>query len=235
MIFLLLLVGSRTVCGSLLSSMFPNSSKRPNCLSSHYWNTSHEHQFEEIWSQVAELRHTSHTQNLILAQMIVCLNAKNILELGVKHGKATSIMAHIATKFVSSEARITAVDVHAVNLLKPPPNETLYRVQVSHSVELVITSHRAGGYLDYLHQQVRRCPRPQFDFVYLDGAHTFKVDALAVVLVGKLLLPGAWLVMDDLYWGEREVDQVFEFIVQESRQFDFAFRSEGWGFARKVR
>lgn len=41
---------------------------------------------------------------------------------------------------------------------------------------------------------------PCFDFCYLDDAHNWTIDGLAVILVEKLLRPGAWLLLDDLNW-----------------------------------
>jgi predicted O-methyltransferase YrrM len=41
---------------------------------------------------------------------------------------------------------------------------------------------------------------PLFDYVYLDGAHTWALDALAFVLVDRLLLPGGYVDFDDYGW-----------------------------------
>ena len=40
-----------------------------------------------------------------------------------------------------------------------------------------------------------------FDAVYLDGAHTFFHDGLAVCLLKELIKDGGFLVLDDLYWS----------------------------------
>lgn len=42
--------------------------------------------------------------------------------------------------------------------------------------------------------------RPRFDYVFLDGAHTWCVDALAFVLIDRLLEPGGRLEFDDYHW-----------------------------------
>ena len=39
-----------------------------------------------------------------------------------------------------------------------------------------------------------------FDAVYLDGAHTFLHDGLAVCLLKELLKDGGYLILDDLFW-----------------------------------
>jgi hypothetical protein len=42
---------------------------------------------------------------------------------------------------------------------------------------------------------------PIFDYVYLDGAHTWDVDALAFFLVDRLLKPGGFIDFDDYFWS----------------------------------
>jgi predicted O-methyltransferase YrrM len=41
---------------------------------------------------------------------------------------------------------------------------------------------------------------PVFDYVFLDGAHTWATDALAFVLIDRLLQPGGHVEFDDYYW-----------------------------------
>lgn len=41
---------------------------------------------------------------------------------------------------------------------------------------------------------------PMFDFVYLDGAHTFHHDAPACAVLKEMLKPGGYIVFDDMYW-----------------------------------
>ena len=42
--------------------------------------------------------------------------------------------------------------------------------------------------------------RAVYDYIYLDGAHTFAVDGLAIVLCDMLLKPGGFIEVDDYYW-----------------------------------
>ncbi len=42
-----------------------------------------------------------------------------------------------------------------------------------------------------------------FDYVFLDGAHTWTHDALAYVLADRLLVPGGYLDFDDYAWSLR--------------------------------
>lgn len=43
-------------------------------------------------------------------------------------------------------------------------------------------------------------PEPIYDYVFIDGAHTFAIDALATVLADRLLKPGGYIDFDDYVW-----------------------------------
>ncbi len=45
--------------------------------------------------------------------------------------------------------------------------------------------------------------RPVFDYVFVDGAHTWAHDALAFLLVDRLLVPGGYVDFDDYRWSLR--------------------------------
>lgn len=61
-------------------------------------------------------------------------------------------------------------------------------------------------------------PEPIYDYVFIDGAHTFAVDALATVLSDRLLKPGGYLDFDDYSWtlaGSPSLNpEVFELTAQ---------------------
>jgi predicted O-methyltransferase YrrM len=100
---------------------------------------------------------------------------------------------------------------------------------------------------------------PRYGFCYLDGSKNWNVDGLAVVLIEKLLRPGAWLLMDDLEWTyesnpwivpsgdgkplgplsesertEPHLQAVFELIVKQHPSFTRFIREDAWyGWAQK--
>ena len=49
-------------------------------------------------------------------------------------------------------------------------------------------------------KMLRDYQTPYFDYVYLDGAHTWGVDALAFLLIDRLLKPGGYVDFDDYDW-----------------------------------
>lgn len=44
-------------------------------------------------------------------------------------------------------------------------------------------------------------PLQEYDFVYLDGAHSFHHDAPATLVLREMVKPGGYLVFDDMYWS----------------------------------
>ncbi|MBK9242958.1 MAG: class I SAM-dependent methyltransferase [Acidobacteria bacterium] len=62
------------------------------------------------------------------------------------------------------------------------------------------SSRRLDSYNWPLAKLLREHDRPLFDFVYLDGAHTWVHDALAFLLIDRLLQPGGYVVFDDYDW-----------------------------------
>ena len=62
------------------------------------------------------------------------------------------------------------------------------------------TSRHWDSYNWTLAQKLRNGEQEVYDYIYIDGAHTFAVDALAFVLCDRLLKPGGYLEFDDYNW-----------------------------------
>jgi len=125
-----------------------------------------------------------------------------VLELGTAHGVSAMYMA--AALEANGRGHLTTVD-HGTAAYDPPPERVLGNL--SHRVTIV-RAH--SSYNWWLMRQIEAASdehgncEPAYDFAYLDGAHNFTVDGLAVVLIEKLLRPGGWLLMDDLDWTYRD-------------------------------
>lgn len=62
-------------------------------------------------------------------------------------------------------------------------------------------SHRTlDSYNWSLMKLLQDSPAPLFDYVYLDGAHTWAIDGLTFFLVDLLLKPGGHIDFDDYHW-----------------------------------
>jgi predicted O-methyltransferase YrrM len=64
-----------------------------------------------------------------------------------------------------------------------------------------------------------------FDAVYLDGAHTFLYDGLAVCLLKELVKEGGFLVLDDLFWTADDHHYV-DYLPKEQRYECQIFRAQ---------
>ena len=93
---------------------------------------------------------------------------------------------------------------------------------------------------------------PQFDFVFIDGGHTWDSDGFSFLLAERLLRPGGWVLFDDVTWtpsvcaGEpwveatpeeerdvAQVEKVFQLLVVPNPNFE-NFEFDGvWAWAQK--
>jgi predicted O-methyltransferase YrrM len=172
--------------------------------------------------------------------------ATAVLELGTGHGSSTAYLA--AAVRANGGGRVTTVDRH--HFANPAPEEALERTGLRDSVDLVRIEH--SSYTWWLRGLLRESPAPRFDFCFLDGAHDWHVDGLAVVLVERLLHDGAWLVLDDLDWSyergsgpqppnlsaeerhSRGVREVFDVVIGGHPAFDeLRIDDDAVGWARK--
>jgi predicted O-methyltransferase YrrM len=183
---------------------------------------------------------------------------RDVLEIGTAHGVSAAYMAAA----LPEGGRVTSVDsTTAARARTPSAEEVLTRVGVRDKVDLVLVDD--SSYTWWLKEQVERRSdaagnvEPLYDFCYLDGAHNWTIDGLAVVLMEKLLRPGGWLLLDDLGWtyegGSHGPDQgpddlrlspaerrtphvraVFDVIVRPHPAFPECREEDGWwGWAHK--
>lgn len=190
-----------------------------------------------------------------LAQFVQRTGAREVLELGTAHGGSACWLA--TGLRLGTGGTLTTIDRDSAPSIKQLLNSTgvteftrVVRTPRSYTWELMrlIQANTSGG----------KC-NPQFDFCFIDGAHTWDADGFAFFLVEKLLRPGGWLVFDDLEWTygdypeadlspadavlsrlmapeERstpQVGSVFELLVRQHPGFDVFRRFPVHGWARK--
>ncbi|HWI70644.1 MAG TPA: class I SAM-dependent methyltransferase [Baekduia sp.] len=170
------------------------------------------------------------------------------MELGFAHGGSA---VYIASALEANGAgHLDSVDLEIAKERQPPATETLKRAGLEHRVTL---NYEATSYTWFLHGKLREQLRdgeriePLYDFVFIDGAHTWDVDALAFALVDRLLKPGGWILLDDLDWklgesdpsapaAQRElshVREIWELLALTHPQYDEFRTDQQWGWARK--
>ena len=93
--------------------------------------------------------------------------------------------------------KITTVDLEDTRAVEPNIEHLLKTLGLS---EYVSVFYEPTSYTWRLLKLIEENPDPIFDFCYLDGAHDWFVDGFAFLLVDRLLLPGGWIVFDDIDW-----------------------------------
>ena len=155
------------------------------------------HPFSRLVKQVGSARQGRSSNNLEpnvkTMAFLASTESRTIAEIGVDQG-------------ATSEAILTWLDGRGV----------LHLFDFEDTLSRVAKRLRAKGLTNFVtHGNSRRIldsynwslmkllqdsPAPFFDYVYLDGAHTWAIDALAFFLVDLLLKPGAYIDFDDYYW-----------------------------------
>jgi hypothetical protein len=95
----------------------------------------------------------------------------------------------------------------------------------------------------------------QFDFCFIDGAHTWDVDGFSFLLVDRLLRPGGWILFDDVFWtydtsptlhdtdfvrslpedepATPQIGLVLDLLVRPSQSYDVVRIDDGWAWVQK--
>jgi len=131
-----------------------------------------------------------------LYDCVLHTGATDCLELGTGYGATTCVIA--AALDERGGGRVTTIDI----MEREPIGITELAAHTGLGRYIAAVNDPAGynWYLgDLIAEQTQGgvCA-PCLDFCFLDGAHEWQPDALAVFLLAKLLRPGAWLAMDDL-------------------------------------
>jgi predicted O-methyltransferase YrrM len=127
-------------------------------------------------------------------EFLATTNCNRIAELGVYRGDTSIEIA----KWMPSHGELHLFDfVDRVEDVTDRLRRLGYTNVVGHP-----NSHRTfDSYNWSLMEVLRDHEQPCFDYVIIDGAHTWFHDALAFLLVDRLLLPGGYVDFDDYSWS----------------------------------
>ncbi len=164
---------------------------------------------------------------------IIATRARDCLELGTGFGATACVMA-AAVEEIGGGA-VTTVD----HMRREPVGvvELAEHTGLTRYVQPIVHPRGYDWVLLRILREQTKCTvcEPCFDFCYLDGAHEWEPDALAALLMPRLLRPGAWLMLDDLnfafrpfevgpgathpHWSDEELDiahvgMVFDLLVK---------------------
>lgn len=218
---------------------------------------------ESVGRATAGVPHMSPEQGCRIFEHVCVAAPERVLEIGTAHGVGTAYLA--AALEVNGGGSVVTLDHSSAPYCDPTPDELLAMLGLRHRVELC--RDPSSSYTWWLRALIKErsdahgnC-EPLYDFIFLDGAHNWTIDGLAVVLCERLLKPGGWLLLDDLEWtyagydmsvglsevSEKEhslslderrtphIREVFELLVKPHPNLA-RFREENteWGWAQKV-
>lgn len=206
---------------------------------------------EQVKRIVGDTPHMTFEQAVDMVSFIEDNNIKNILELGFAHGVSTAYMATVL-KHMDNNGKITCIDLeHSKN--RVPRIETLLnKIGETDRVDIY---YEPTSYIWRLMKFLEKDATPKYDLCYIDGAHSWFVDGFAFFLVDKLLLPGGWIIFDDMNWtyssspsnknlekvrlmpkDEKELPQikkVFDLLVKTHPNYHNFKELKNWGYAQK--
>ena len=207
---------------------------------------------EQVHAIVGKTPYMSLEQGCRMAGFIEENRPRRILELGFAHGVSTCYLA-AALKSVGGES-VTTIDFAKTRLLQPDIADLLDACGLS---DIVTIYDDPTSFTWRLMKMLEDGKGPRFDLVYLDGGHSWDVTGFAFFLVDRLLVPGGWLILDDMDWTFEisptlhnypfvkempeyyrktpQVRKVFELLVMRHPDYGSFSIERGWGFARKKR
>jgi predicted O-methyltransferase YrrM len=160
-------------------------------------------EFDHVARAVAGIPNMTRARADRVYKHLMSTGARDVLELGTAHGVSASYMAAAVEE---RDGRVTTVDhVVATRLRDPHPDTVIERASLTDYVERVVIED--SSYTWWLKDKIAASTdahgacRPQYDFVYIDGAHNWTIDGFSFFLVEKLLRPAGWLLLDDLAWA----------------------------------
>ncbi|HNP35698.1 MAG TPA: class I SAM-dependent methyltransferase [Woeseiaceae bacterium] len=155
--------------------------------------------FNRVSELFDDLPYMRPAQATILRDLIVNENASDLLEIGFFHGKSSAYFAAVLEDL--GRGHLVTIDLEPARKREPNIEQVLATLNLGHRVT-PIYAHRS--YTWELAKMIQANPRPQFDFCYFDGGHTWDCTGFGFALVDMLLRPGGWIVFDDLKWTIKE-------------------------------
>lgn len=132
--------------------------------------------------------------NRATAEFVRTTGARCIAEIGIYQGDTSELLA----EHLGGDGELHLFDFdHRVERVIKRLHEAGHRNIVGHpNSEKVMDSYNWS-----LMKVLRDYPEPLFDYVFLDGAHTWPLDALAFCLVDRLIKPAGYIDFDDYDWS----------------------------------
>jgi predicted O-methyltransferase YrrM len=150
----------------------------------------------EVIEIVGNTPHTTHAQGRALYNFVLEHRLTRCLEMGFAHGVGTVWIAAAMQEL--GGGKVISVDNESAHRRIPSAAELTTKAGLKDYVEL---HYDESSYNWHLHNNWNEYLDNKFDLIFLDGAHSWEVDAPAFLLGSRVLKQGGWFVFDDLYWS----------------------------------
>jgi len=151
--------------------------------------------FDKIDTLYGDLPYMSRPKADFLRDLFLQNNLRDVMEIGFFHGKSSAYIAAILEE--QNAGHLTTFDLASARRKEPNIEELLTHLDLSHRVTPFFAKR---SYTWELQRLITTTPRPQFDFCFFDGGHTWDTTGFGVVLVDMLLRPGGLILLDDMDW-----------------------------------
>lgn len=152
--------------------------------------------FELVTELFSDVPYMDAEQAKVIRDIIVAEGVQDVLELGFHKGKSSVYIAGMLEDL--GEGSLTTLDLNAAKRLTPNIETLMEKTGLGHRVTVFYCKR---SYTWELQRLINAPSRPQFDFCYLDGGHTWDVTGFGALLVDMLLRPNGLLLLDDMDWS----------------------------------
>lgn len=156
--------------------------------------------FEHILPFVEQVPHMPPDRGKLIYEFIRNVRPERVLELGFAHGTSACYMA--AALQENGGGLVTTIDHVRAKLRQPNIFALIEQTGLGSFIEPLFCERSYTWTLMELIEQNTLNGRtiPIFDFVFIDGGHTWDSDGFSFLLADRLLKPGGWILFDDVNW-----------------------------------
>jgi len=152
--------------------------------------------FDRVTETWGDLKYMDLARAKYLRDLIAGEDLSDLLELGFYKGKSSAYMGAVLDDL--GRGHLTTIDRASARHHEPDISQVLQTVDLADRVTPIFADR---SFTWELGKMVEQSPRPQFDFCYLDGGHTWDVTGFGFLLVDMMMKPGGVIVLDDLDWS----------------------------------
>ncbi len=160
--------------------------------------------FDDIVQHLQDVPHIPPDRGKLLYDFIIETRPEQILELGFAHGTSTCYMA--AALQENGGGSIVTIDNQSSRLRDPNILSLIEQTGLKSFITPIFAPRSYTWELMKLLEQQTVAGRtePCFDFVFIDGGHTWDSDGFSFLLADRLLKPGGHVLFDDVTWTPSE-------------------------------